>query len=76
MSFIVICKYRILWISQQDNFQTYANTNLGFTIKHPPNWTVDESSIAIRNEVVFAPPDKGGIVGVMIENLTRRGSTH
>ena len=58
--------------AQQDNtnFLTYTNTNLGFTIKYPHNWTVDESTITIRNEVIFTPPDKGGIVGVMIENLT------
>jgi hypothetical protein len=58
--------------AQQDNtnFLTYTNTNLGFTIKYPPDWTVDESNIAIRNEVIFAPADKGAIVGVMIGNLT------
>ena len=60
--------------AQQDNnntnFLTYTNTNLGFTIKYPSDWTVDESNMPIRNEVVFAPPDKGGIVGVMTENLT------
>ena len=58
--------------AQQDNtnFLTYTNTKLGFTIKYPPDWTVDESNIAIRNEVIFAPPDKGAIVGVMIGNLT------
>jgi hypothetical protein len=52
------------------NFLTYTNTNLGFTIKYPPDWTVDESNIAIRKEVIFVPPDKGAIVGVMIGNLT------
>jgi hypothetical protein len=31
---------------------------------------VEESYIPIRNEVIFAPPDKGGIVGVMIGNVT------
>jgi len=58
--------------AQQDNtnFLTYTNTNLGFTIKYPPDWTVDESNIAIRNEVIFEPPEKGAIVGVMINNLT------
>jgi len=52
------------------NFLTYTNTNLGFTIKYPPDWTVDNSYIPIRNEVIFTPPDKGAIVGVMIGNLT------
>jgi hypothetical protein len=58
--------------AQQDNtnFLTYTNTNLGFTIKYPPDWTVDESNIAIHNEVIFVPQDKGAIVGVMIGNLT------
>ena len=58
--------------AQQDNtnFLTYTNTKLGFTIKYPPDWTVDESNIAIRKEVIFVPPDKGAIVGVMIGNLT------
>jgi hypothetical protein len=58
--------------AQQDNtnFLTYTNTNLCFTIKYPPDWTVDESNIAIHNEVIFVPPDKGAIVGVMIGNLT------
>ena len=31
---------------------------------------MEESYIPIRNEVIFAPPDKGGIVGVMIGNVT------
>ena len=52
------------------NFLTYTNPDLGFTIKYPPYWTVDESNIAIRNEVIFVPPNKGAIVGVMINNLT------
>jgi hypothetical protein len=58
--------------AQQDNtnFLTYTNTDLDFTIKYPPDWTVDESNVAIRNEVIFAPPDKGAIVGVMINTLT------
>ena len=58
--------------AQQDNtnFLTYTNTKLGFTIKYPPDWTVDNSYIPIRNEVIFVPPDKGAIVGVMIGNLT------
>jgi|SRR5919205_3922440 hypothetical protein len=39
--------------AQQDstNFLTYTNANLGFTIKYTPDWTVDESNIAIRNEL-------------------------
>jgi hypothetical protein len=39
--------------AQQDstNFLTYTNTNLGFTIEYTPDWTVDESNIAIRNEL-------------------------
>ncbi len=58
--------------AQQDNanFLTYTNTHLGFTIKYPSDWTVEESYIPIRNEVIFTPPDKGGIVGVMIGNVT------
>jgi hypothetical protein len=57
------------------NFLTYTNTNLGFTIKFPSDWTVDNSYIPIRNEVIFAPPDKGGFVAVMIRNVTLEEAT-
>jgi hypothetical protein len=33
--------------AQEDNtnFLTHTNTNLGFTIKYPSDWSVDESDI-------------------------------
>jgi hypothetical protein len=39
--------------AQQDNtnFLTYTNTDLGFTIKYPSDWTVDESGVS--NDVAY-----------------------
>ena len=47
--------------TQQDNtnFLTYTNTDIGFTIKYPRDWTVDENRAA-DGIVQFMPPDRTG----------------
>jgi hypothetical protein len=54
--------------SASSNFLTYTNTDLGFTMKYPSDWTVDDSKIAI-NSVGFKSPDGVGIVVVGIVNV-------
>jgi hypothetical protein len=34
------------------NFLTYTNTNLGFTIRYPSNWTVNDRNIVNGHKVV------------------------
>jgi hypothetical protein len=58
--------------AQQDNFLTYTNTDFGFTIKHPPNWTVNDMDIVNGHAVVsFSSPDRVGVVFVQIQNATQ-----
>jgi hypothetical protein len=60
--------------AQQDNanFLMYTNTYLGFTIKHPSNWTVNESNIVNGHKVAsFTSADRVGMVFVQIENATQ-----
>jgi hypothetical protein len=60
--------------AQQDgtNFLTYANTILGFTMKHTSNWIVNDSNIVNGHKVVsFTPADKVGIVFVQVQNATQ-----
>ena len=55
------------------NFITYTNTNLGFTIKHPFDWTVDDrnnNTVNGHKVVSFTSPDRIGIVFVQIQNAT------
>jgi hypothetical protein len=58
--------------AQQDstNFLTYTSTGLGFTIKYPSNWTVDDNAVVNDSVVAFIPPDRVGIVSVGIGNAT------
>jgi hypothetical protein len=60
--------------AQQDstNLLRYTNTDLGFTIKYPSDWTVDESHIVDDQVVAFVPPDKVGIVSAGMGNATSR----
>ena len=56
------------------NFITYTNTNLGFTIKHPSDWTVDDrnnNTVNGHKVVSFTSPDRIGIVFVQIQNATQ-----
>src|ERR671939_1516301 len=56
------------------NFITYTNTNLGFTIKHPSDWTVkDRNNNTVNGHKVisFTSPDIVGIVFVQIKNATQ-----
>ena len=60
--------------AQQDsaNFLTYTNTNLGFTIKYPSNWTVNASNIINGHKVTsFTSPDTLGFVFVQVQNATQ-----
>jgi hypothetical protein len=60
--------------AQQDgtNFLTYANTSLGFTMKHTSNWIVNDSNIVNGHKVVsFTPAYKVGIVFVQVQNATQ-----
>jgi PsbP-like protein len=58
--------------AQQDstNFLTYTNTDLGFTIKYPSDWSVNDSKIVSEHSVGFFSPDRRGIVYVEIANET------
>ena len=53
--------------SSQDNtnFLTYTNTDLGFTIKYPSDWLVNESNTALG----LKSPDGAGFVLVSTSNL-------
>ena len=56
------------------NFITYTNTNLGFTIKHPSDWTVSDSNnnkVNGHKVVSFTSPDRVGVVFVQIQNATQ-----
>jgi hypothetical protein len=71
----VIVGYNIpIAVAQNDNanFLTYTNTDLGFTIKYPSNWIVNDRDIVNGHEVVsFTSSDRVGIVFVQIENATQ-----
>lgn len=56
--------------AQQDNtnFHTYVNTDLGFTIKYPSDWTADESHIG-DGTIAFRSPDRSGFVVAGVSNL-------
>jgi len=47
------------------NFLTYTNTDLGFTIKYPSDWLVNESNTALG----LKSPDGAGFVLVSTFNL-------
>jgi hypothetical protein len=47
------------------NFLTYTNTNLGFTIKYPSDWTVNTTKISSDHRVKFTSAD--GIRNVLVE---------
>ena len=56
------------------NFITYINTNLGFTIKHPSDWTVNDrnnNTVNGHKVISFTSPDIVGIVFVQIKNATQ-----
>jgi hypothetical protein len=63
--------------AQQDNaasFLTYTNTDLGFTIKYPSDWTANDSTNNIVNGhkvASFTSADRVGIVFVQIKNATQ-----
>jgi hypothetical protein len=56
------------------NFLMYTNPDLGFTIKYPSNWTVNDSNnnnLVNGDKVIsFASPDRIGIFFVQIQNAT------
>jgi hypothetical protein len=51
-------------------FLTYTNTDLGFTIKYPSDWTVNESGIANDKTVDFKSAASGGFLRVVSINNT------
>src|SRR5918911_704193 len=56
------------------NFLTYTNTNLGFTIKYPSDWTVNDrnnNTVNGHKVVSFTSPDSVGVVFVQIQNATQ-----
>jgi PsbP-like protein len=57
--------------AQQDsaNFLTYTNTDLGFTIKYPSDWTVNESKISDTAPTTFTSHDRAGQVLISNSNL-------
>jgi hypothetical protein len=59
--------------AQQDspNFLTYTNTDLGFTIKYPSDWIVNDTKIASDNTVKFNSADGIGHFLVSIGNATQ-----
>ena len=60
--------------AQQDNtnFLTHTNTDLGFTIKYPLDWTVNGSNIINGYKVTsFTSVDRVAIVFVQIQNATQ-----
>jgi len=59
--------------AQQDstNFLTYTNTDLGFTIKYPSDWTVDDANVTNDQTVKFTSADRVGHLFVMIGNATQ-----
>jgi hypothetical protein len=73
----VIVVYNISIAAAQNdnaNFLTYTNTDLGFTIKHPSNWTVNDRNNNIVNGhrvVSFTSQDRVGIVFVQVQNATQ-----
>jgi hypothetical protein len=68
---VISCNFPIA-AAQQNNtsFLTYANTDLGFTIRYP--WTVNASDTINGHKVTsFTSPDRVAVVFVQIENATR-----
>ena len=56
------------------NFITYINTNLGFTIKDPSDWTVNDrnnNTVNGHKVISFTSPDRVGIIFVQIQNATQ-----
>lgn len=54
--------------AQSSTLQTYTNTDLGFTIRYPFDWTVDDKNMSTLGVRIISP-DKFGMVLVTIENL-------
>jgi hypothetical protein len=70
--------YNTIYASaQQDSatLLTYTNTDLGFTMKYPSDWTVNESSIVTDHRVRFASTDGIGNVVVEVRNATEEQMT-
>ena len=70
---VISCNFPIA-AAQQSNtsFLTYANADLGTTIRYPWNWTVNASNTINGHKVTsFSSPDKVGNVFVQIEKATQ-----
>jgi len=71
----VIAYYLPIARAQQDNrnFLTYTNADLGFIMKHPSDWSVNETRIQCCHEVVFWSPDGVAALKVQVEKFTLQG---
>jgi hypothetical protein len=68
----VIVYYTPIAAAQNNtNLLTYTNPDLGFTIKYPPYWAVNNSNVANGHKVIFTSADRVGIVFVQIHNATQ-----
>jgi hypothetical protein len=47
------------------SFLTYTNTDLGFTMKYPSDWTVDDKNLTLG--IKFTSPDGPGVGAVLVE---------
>jgi hypothetical protein len=75
LSFLLLCMvYNVVPASaQQDtsNFLTYSNTDLGFTINYPSDWTiVEDTKVVSDNSVRFDSADRVAHVLVNIQPAT------
>jgi hypothetical protein len=46
--------------SGSSTFQTYTNTDLGFTINYPSDWIVDDKNMSTRGVTIVSPEGLGG----------------
>jgi len=56
------------------SFLTYTNTDLGFTMKYPSDWTLDAKNVS-SSTIRFIPPDGIGFVAVDTFETAERGKT-
>jgi hypothetical protein len=68
---IALCSSSSLVIAQTNasTYLTYTNTDYGFTIKYPADWTIDDKNVS-NYGVKFTSPDTQG--GVLVNVTTLR----
>jgi hypothetical protein len=55
--------------AQQDNFLTYTNTDLGFTIKYPSDWKIYVYEVESGGYITLLSSDNVTSVGVSVQTL-------